>query len=125
MKMNGTQDLARTLLEHSLSADPNQPESQFQMGVVMQDSSNWKGSIPYLERALKLKPDLAQAHYRCARLLENGAQAGGRRANGVTEEIRPQGTGRPESTPRRDYWPRLRFTDWRATENWIGHDLNC
>lgn len=60
------EDLARTLLEHSLSADPNQPESQFQMGVVMQDSSNWKGSIPYLERALKLKPDLAQAHYRLA-----------------------------------------------------------
>jgi tetratricopeptide (TPR) repeat protein len=37
------------------------------MGVVLQDSSDWKGSSPYLERALKLKPDYAQAHYRLAR----------------------------------------------------------
>jgi predicted Zn-dependent protease len=61
------EDLARALLERSLAADPNQPESQFQMGVVLQDSADWKGSIPYLERAVKLKPELAQGHYRLAR----------------------------------------------------------
>lgn len=60
-------DLARKLLERALARDPDLPEAQFEMGVVLQDSSDWKGSIPYLERALKLEPDFAQAHYRLAR----------------------------------------------------------
>jgi tetratricopeptide (TPR) repeat protein len=34
---------------------------------VLQDESDWKGSIPYLERAIKLDPGLSQAHYRLAR----------------------------------------------------------
>jgi tetratricopeptide (TPR) repeat protein len=59
--------LARKLLERALAANPNLPEAQFQMGVVMQYGMDWKGSIPYLERAVKLKPDFAQAHYRLAR----------------------------------------------------------
>lgn len=37
------------------------------MGVILQDSHDWKGSIPYLERAVSLKPDFAQAHYLLAR----------------------------------------------------------
>jgi hypothetical protein len=36
------------------------------MGVFEQDRSNWPGSVPYLEKAIALKPDLAQAHYRLA-----------------------------------------------------------
>jgi tetratricopeptide (TPR) repeat protein len=59
--------LAQKLLVQAIAADPKLPEAQFQMGVVLQDSSNWKGSIPYLERAVELKPDFAQAHYRLAR----------------------------------------------------------
>jgi tetratricopeptide (TPR) repeat protein len=36
------------------------------MGMMMQHRNDWKGSIPYLERAVTLKPDYAQAHYRLA-----------------------------------------------------------
>ncbi|MGO8759836.1 MAG: tetratricopeptide repeat protein [Terracidiphilus sp.] len=60
-------DLARKLVEGALAADPNLPDAQFQMGVILQDSHDWKGSIPYLERAVSLKPDFAQAHYLLAR----------------------------------------------------------
>lgn len=60
-------ELARKLLERALAANPDLPEAQFQMGVILQDGLDWKGSIPYLERAVKLKPDYAQAHYRLAR----------------------------------------------------------
>ena len=59
-------DLARNLLEHAIAANPTLPEAMFQMGMVMQNGSDWKGSIPFLERAVKLKPDYAQAHYRLA-----------------------------------------------------------
>lgn len=56
--------LARRLLDRALAVRPNLPDAQFQMGLVMQDEKDWKGSIPFLERAVKLKPDYAQAHYR-------------------------------------------------------------
>jgi len=60
-------NIARELLVRAIAADPKLPEAQFQMGVILQNRSDWKGSIPYLERAVKLKPDFAQAHYRLAR----------------------------------------------------------
>ena len=59
--------LARQLLVRAITANPGMPEAQYQMGVVLQQSNDWKGSIPYLERAIKLKPDFAQAHYHLAR----------------------------------------------------------
>lgn len=59
--------LARKLLTRAIASNPNMPDAQFRMGVVLQENSDWKGSIPYLERAVKLKPNLAQAHYRLAR----------------------------------------------------------
>ena len=59
--------VARRLLTRAIASNPTMPEAQFRMGVVLQESSDWKGSIPYLERAVKLKPDFAQAHYRLAR----------------------------------------------------------
>ena len=59
--------LARKLLEGALATDPNLAEAQFQMGVILQNGADWKGSVPYLERAVKLKPEYAQAHYRLAR----------------------------------------------------------
>jgi len=59
-------DLARNLLQQALDSNPNLPEAQFQTGMIMQDAKDWKGSIPYLERAVRLKPDYAQAHYHLA-----------------------------------------------------------
>lgn len=55
--------LARKLIEAALAHDPSLPEAQFQMGTFLQDDGMWKESIPYLERAVKLKPDFVQAHY--------------------------------------------------------------
>jgi tetratricopeptide (TPR) repeat protein len=57
---------AKHLLQHAIRADPSLPEAQFQMGMILQDQTDWEGSIPWLERAVKLKPELAQAHYRLA-----------------------------------------------------------
>lgn len=58
--------LIRKLLESALAADPKLPEAQFQMGSFLQDEGMRKDSIPYLERAIQLKPDYAQAHYHLA-----------------------------------------------------------
>jgi predicted Zn-dependent protease len=74
-------DLARKLLIRSIAANPGLPEAQFEMGVVLQQSDDWKGSIPYLERAVKLKPDYAQAHYRLARAYWKA----GRKEDGQTQ----------------------------------------
>jgi tetratricopeptide (TPR) repeat protein len=63
--------LAQKLLITALAADPKLPEAQFQMGRFLQDNSQWKESIPYLERAVELKPDYATAHYRLARAYWN------------------------------------------------------
>ena len=58
--------LARQLLNAALAADPNLPDAQFQMGAFLQDDGMWKESIPYLERAVRLKPDFFRAHYHLA-----------------------------------------------------------
>jgi tetratricopeptide (TPR) repeat protein len=58
--------LARKLLESAIAADPNLAAAQYQMGVLKQNESDWAGSIPFLESALRLKPDYAKAHYHLA-----------------------------------------------------------
>jgi tetratricopeptide (TPR) repeat protein len=58
--------LIRKLLEAALTSDPKLPEAQFQMGSFLQNEGMWKDSIPYLECAIKLKPDYSQAHYHLA-----------------------------------------------------------
>lgn len=59
--------LAHKLLRQALAADPKLPEAQFDMGTLLQTQSQWQQSIPWLERAIRLKPDYAEAHYRLAR----------------------------------------------------------
>lgn len=58
---------ARKLLVSAIAANPNLADAQLQMGVILQEETHWKASIPYLQRALKLQPDLADARYRLAR----------------------------------------------------------
>ncbi len=62
-----TLDQAAKLLKAALAVDSNLPDAQYEMGVILQDEVDWKDSIPYLERAVQLQPDLAPAHYRLAR----------------------------------------------------------
>jgi lipopolysaccharide biosynthesis regulator YciM len=57
-------DQARTLLNHAIAAAPHFADAQYQMGLLKQEDGDWRGSIPNLESAVKLKPDLSQAHYR-------------------------------------------------------------
>jgi len=59
-------DQARVLLTHAIAAAPHFADAQYQMGLLKQEDGDWQGSIPNLESALKLKPDLAQALYRLA-----------------------------------------------------------
>jgi tetratricopeptide (TPR) repeat protein len=56
-------DLARRLLSNAIAAAPQFANAQYQMGLLKQEDGDWRGSIPNLEMAVKLKPDLAQAHY--------------------------------------------------------------
>lgn len=56
--------LARTLLNNALSTDPKLPDAQYQMGLLKQEGGDWTGSISHLQKAITLKPDYAQAHYR-------------------------------------------------------------
>lgn len=57
---------AYKLLTSALAVDPGSAEAYYQMGLLKQDQGDWAGSVPSLERAIALKPDLAPAHYRLA-----------------------------------------------------------
>ena len=60
-------ETAHRLLQSAVAADPNLPQAQFEMGVLLQAESNWKESIMSLEAAVRLDPDYAAAHYRLSR----------------------------------------------------------
>jgi tetratricopeptide (TPR) repeat protein len=71
MQLNGpsTEQQLRTaqrLLEHALAADPKLPDAQYEMGLLKQNTGDWKDSVAPLEKAIQLKPDFAKAHYRLA-----------------------------------------------------------
>ena len=58
---------AEKLLRAAITANPKLPEAQLEWGVLLQQQSKWAESIAPLEAALRLQPDLAQAHYRLSR----------------------------------------------------------
>lgn len=58
--------LGKKLLAQALAANPKSPDAQYLMGFTQQNGGDWRGSIPYLEKAIALKPNLAEAHYRLA-----------------------------------------------------------
>lgn len=57
---------ARELLKSAMAADTRSSDAFFQMGILQQTQGEWDKSIANLETAIKLKPDLAEAHYRLA-----------------------------------------------------------
>jgi tetratricopeptide (TPR) repeat protein len=59
-------DVAFKLLTSALAVDPRSADAHYEMGLLKQDQGDWAGSVPNLERAIALKPDLAPAHYRLA-----------------------------------------------------------
>jgi tetratricopeptide (TPR) repeat protein len=58
--------LAGKLLASALGVDPGSADAHYQMGLLKQNQGDWAGSVPSLEKAVALKPDLSQAHYRLA-----------------------------------------------------------
>lgn len=59
--------LARRLLEQAISADSKVPEAYFQMGVLDEQEMKWQESVKALEKAVALRPEYSQAHYRLGR----------------------------------------------------------
>lgn len=57
-------DLARTLLDRAIAADPKSYEAYYQIGILDQQQSRWQESVEPLEKAIALKPDFSKAHYR-------------------------------------------------------------
>ena len=62
-------DLKRALqfLKQSVALAPNDPDSQFELGNVYFEMERWKDALACYERAVRLKPDLTEAHYRLFR----------------------------------------------------------
>ena len=60
-------ETARRLLQSAVASNPNLPQAQFQMGVLLQTQSKWNESVVPLEAAVRLDPDYAAAHYRLSR----------------------------------------------------------
>lgn len=57
-------NLARTLLDRAIAADPKSSEAYYQKGIVDQQQNLWQESIDPLEKAIALKSDFSKAHYR-------------------------------------------------------------
>jgi len=63
------QDLesAATLLHSAITANPNYAEAYFQLGVLEQTRLHWLESAAALEKAIALRPESPEAHYRLSR----------------------------------------------------------
>ena len=47
----------------AVAIDPNDPETQYDLGMELKASGNNPGAIAAYQRAIALKPDLEKAHY--------------------------------------------------------------
>jgi len=71
-------DLARGLefLKQSVALAPDYPDSQFELGNVYFEMERWKDAIACYEKAVQLKPGLAEAHYRLFRTYRRAGEPG-------------------------------------------------
>jgi tetratricopeptide (TPR) repeat protein len=58
--------LAQTLLNLAIAADPNLPDAYFQLGLLEQQQGRWQDSAATLEKCVAMKPTLSKARYRLA-----------------------------------------------------------
>src|SRR5579862_220035 len=61
-------DEARPYLKQALAANPNNANTHFQMGILLEKAGDSQGSLDQLRTAIKLDPKLAGALYRAARV---------------------------------------------------------
>lgn len=60
-------ETARRLLQRAVTSSPRSAEAWMETGVLLQTESKWAQSVTPLQTAIRLKPELASAHYRLAR----------------------------------------------------------
>lgn len=61
-------DEARPLLQQALALNPQNAQTYFQMGILLEKSGDPQSALEQLHAAIKLDPKLAGAYYRAARL---------------------------------------------------------
>lgn len=61
---------ARPYLEQALAVNPNNAESSFEMGVLLEKSGDSQAALQKFEVAMKLDADLAGAYYHAARICQ-------------------------------------------------------
>lgn len=57
----------QSLLERSIALDPSNPEAHLQLGILYTDQHLYDQSLPEYQAALRLNPNLADAHFRLGR----------------------------------------------------------
>lgn len=58
---------AERLLRQAMAADPKLADAHMQMGVLLQNRQQWQESAAELEKAVALRPEMSEAHYRLSR----------------------------------------------------------
>lgn len=58
----GNKDGFKTLMEEATTKDPNNPELQYNLGVIAAEGGDNESAIKYYQKAIELNPDYADAH---------------------------------------------------------------
>ena len=69
-------DLARveSLLKRAVALDPTLAKGFFELGILLSDQRRYEEAVEALRNAVRLEPDLAQAHYRLAQVYHRTGQ---------------------------------------------------
>jgi tetratricopeptide (TPR) repeat protein len=62
------------LLRRAVALDPKFVKAFLELGILLSDQQRYKEAIQELRRAIRLEPDLAQAHYRLAQAYQRSGQ---------------------------------------------------
>jgi len=62
------------LLRQAVALDPTLAKGFLELGILLSDHRRYQEAIPELQRAIRLEPDVAQAHYRLAQAYQRTGQ---------------------------------------------------
>ena len=84
-------DEVSRLLSRAKSLDPKFPDVPFQLGVLYVEEHKYNQALPEFQQALKLKPDLAEAHYHLGQVYSRlGEKASAKREYDLYEQFHKQ-----------------------------------